>query len=238
MTTVEDGPGAGVYVVGQAASNHWTVRKGINGGTTWTTVDDFVMDPNGLTFAEAVTSDTAGNLYVAGEASKRTLVGMTKQKQPIYSYSYAWIVRKSIDGGSSWFTDADLPTADFVNEAFNMGSDAAGNVYAVSPGSDALGSHSIIRSNTGGSWQTVDDFQLSPGQHAYGYGFAAAPDGTLYAAGCAADASGTYHGFVRALAPMATTATTFAMFSSESVVGAGHDGLELDFAEDDILVSR
>jgi hypothetical protein len=228
MTTVDSGQAAGVYVVGQGCastgtSNHWIVRKGTNGGTTWTTVDDFVVDPSGLTIAQAVTSDIAGNLYVAGEAMKRTLVGMTKQKQPIYSFSYEWLVRKSIDGGASWFTDASIGTAGVTNEAFNMGCDASGNVYAVSAHDNAA----IIRSNAGGGWHTVDVFQLAPGKEAHGYGFAVAPDGSLYASGYAFDAAGTVHAFVRSTSA-STPVSAANTFSSEEISASAEERLKFD----------
>jgi hypothetical protein len=46
------------------------------------------------------------------------------------------------------------------------------------------------------TWQTVDDFQLAPGQDAANYGLAFDPHGTLFASGLAMDSAGLGHGLV------------------------------------------
>ena len=163
-----------------------------------------------------MTGDSAGNLYVGGEAVQRTQIGLTKQKTPIYAYTSQWIVRKSSDGGLSWTTDAAIAIPQIANQEFEMCSDLSGAIYAASTGYDASGiAHSIIRSNASGTWQTVDDFQFSVGADAHGYGLASAPDGTLHAAGYAFDAAGTCHGFVRANS--AAAVTSFSPFSIQPI---------------------
>lgn len=234
ITTVETGPGAGVYVVGttqpRAGSPSWIVRKSADAGATWSTVDNMQSSAGAL--AQAVTSDPSGNLYVGGELSTRTITGGTKQR-PIYTYASQWVMRKSTNGGTSWSQDASIPTGGISNQSFNMGSDAAGNVYAVSSriGSDGR-SHSMVRSNMGGSWQTVDDFQLAPGQETYGYGFAADPSGNLYAAGYGFDAAGLLHGFVRSMPAAPTPAAATFSFTSISTSDSGDDDALLDLAPD------
>ena len=177
---------------GGGTPEHWIVRKSTDGGATWNTIDDFQSDPATTSRAQGVTADAAGNIYVAGETSQRYVIS-TSKKGTTYGYTYQSVVRKSINGGASWVGDAQLSIGTFSSEVvgFGMGTDAAGQVYVVSPSCDASGvEHSIIRSNAGGAWQTVDDYQLASGIEAGGFGFAAGPDGTLYAAGYAPDSAG------------------------------------------------
>ena len=76
---------AGVYYDDAGLGpNHWVVRRSTDGGATWSTVDDYVSDPNSSsTQANAIAADAAGNVYVAG-----------------YDDIYGWIVRKGIGGGN------------------------------------------------------------------------------------------------------------------------------------------
>ena len=103
----------------------------------------------------------------------------------------------------------------------DMGADSAGNVYVVGNGpaaSGPAGDRSLVRSNLGGNWQTIDSFQLAEGKATFGYGFAADPAGNVYVVGYGTDAANGLHAFVRSMAAAPSTVT----FSSTSI------GLEAD----------
>jgi hypothetical protein len=219
VTAITSGPNAGVYVAGYS-SRHWLVRKSTDGGNTWALVDDFKYDPasNAPSGAFGLTADPAGNLYVVGRGQKGKVTGGTAKK-PTYTYTSHWLVRGSSNGGASWSLDDDYElssAANLVTQAYAAGTDAAGNVYAAGKATDATGTnHSIVRSNAGGSWATVDDYQAAAGKAAQAYGFAADSSGNLYVGGQAQDSAGSLHWFVRSAAGPAPAA-----FSTTAIVGS------------------
>jgi hypothetical protein len=110
------GDGAGnVYVVGwgwdSSNSEHWMVRKSANGGSSWSTVDDFRY---GATYniAEGLGTDLAGNVNVVGFGVDSSGV-------------YHDLVRSN--AGGSWTTVNDLPGGGTF-DAFAV--DPSGNLYA------------------------------------------------------------------------------------------------------------
>ena len=172
ITIIDNGPSAGIYVLGEVSSgdpSHRLVCKSTDGGESWSTVDDLPYNPVGPNGPSAVCHDQAGRVYVAGSVSGH------------------WTVRASANGGASWNTIDDYqlsPTSPqgVFDEASAIGADLLGDIYAVGTATDAAGlKHSIIRSNASGHWETVDDFQLEAGQDAVGRGFAVDSDGNLYA---------------------------------------------------------
>ena len=96
-----------LYVAGTvegAETNHWIVRRSVDGGATWSTVDDFA--PGGfLTRANAISVDSAGNVYVAGDAD---------YANP-YEVNY-WTVRKGI-GGTNFSTVDSVPSGSSFSTA-------------------------------------------------------------------------------------------------------------------------
>ena len=182
VTVISSGPSSGVYAVGSTPgsvlpSSIWLVRKSSDGGTTWSTVDSFAAPdnlgtPGEVDAALAVTADPAGNLYVAGESG-----GVMDSR------GFHWVVRKSLDGGTSWSTDDDFPQG---NRATAIGSDASGNIFVAGFAPDASGNqHAIVRSNVGGSWNTVDDYVSGNGPNPESYNYALTVDsaGNAYAGG-------------------------------------------------------
>jgi hypothetical protein len=175
-----------LYVPVQGAASYsgpgmWTVRQGTDGGTNWTTVDDYTFVGSGsYCYPNAVAADAAGNIFVAGGVS------YTNSTQ-------AWTVRKGI-GGTNWFTVDTFPPA---------GSGWAQAIFAhPTAGVFAVGKRSItlIRNNKqstsqdwivrrsvddGVTWATVDAFQLASGQDAEANGIGADANGCLYVVGFA-----------------------------------------------------
>jgi hypothetical protein len=147
-------PTAGVFAVGNAAvtvASHgrktttvqaWLVRRSLDGGTTWSTVDNF----RGSNFAQAtgVGADSHGNIYVVGRS--------------VNPFDY-WTVRKSSNGGDSW------TTVDSFGEgkAAAFGTNAAGDLFVVGVTYPAVGGFDwVVRKNPGGSgtWTTIDDYEF------------------------------------------------------------------------------
>jgi hypothetical protein len=223
---VPSGPAAGIYVVGGNWTSggsygilNWLVRRSTDGGHTWANVDSFYYNSQPLspdaTQPWAVTGDAAGNVYVAGYGDS-SLTGTH------------WIVRKSGTGSAgSWAVNDDFQlgaSARAVAKA--VGVDTAGNVYvsglAFDPSGNVSLSHDIVRTNVGGTWTTVDDYQ---GGSVYGnQGFAVDSGGNLYSAG-QAKINNVETWIVRSSPGPGSTAgvsatATAAVFSSVQVVTA------------------
>jgi hypothetical protein len=222
VTIVNSGASAGEYVVGKSGTN-WTVRKSVNGGSTWSTVDSFRYDTVGTasSYPKAVTSDVSGNVYVVGGGYTSVITGYAKNHTPIYSNSAShWLVRKSASGNSgSWSLNDDFPSpvGSFAEAA---GVDLAGNVYVAGDALDANGfDHAIVRTNIGGSWSTSDDFFSADGSADYSYrAFAVDPaTGTLYAGGTFSDYNTYDSGWLIRSAASPTALATTATFSSSPI---------------------
>lgn len=213
VTVIGSGANAGIYVAGQAqkvsgGQEDWVVRKSGNGGSTWSTVDDFEYGSGLHSEAEAVTADPAGNLYVVGWGVK-AISGSTD--------TYDWLVRKSADGGATWTINDDYHVSSNYAEAYAAGVDLAGNEYVVGQAEESSIWHSIVRTNTGGAWTTVDDFQLAAGKTSIGRAFTVDSSGNLYDGGDAVDGSNTAHWIIRSASGPAT-ASSAASVSSEAAV--------------------
>lgn len=132
------------------------MRRSLNGGATWTTLDSFAGSAVGLTTA------LDGTIYVAGRAQTGWLVRRSTDNgatwvnvdsvanaQPASSIvadasgrvvvagfssstPRAWLVRGSADGGATWVTtDLFLPSGATLAEAEAVASDAFGNLCVV-----------------------------------------------------------------------------------------------------------
>ncbi len=109
---------SGIYVVGYASnvnrgvsSSHWIVRKSINGGSTWTTVDDFQLAVDNDTQARCVAADANGNLLVAGSGNGK------------------WILRKSTSGTGPWTTVDVFQNGASATSPNAIASDIFGNIF-------------------------------------------------------------------------------------------------------------
>jgi hypothetical protein len=89
-------------------SNHWIVRKSVNGGASWTRDDDYVHGE-----ATAVCCDPAGTVYVAGESADGDAIVRT-------------------NAGGSWSTVDDYATGSPDWSAYYSAivTDPSGNHYA------------------------------------------------------------------------------------------------------------
>src|SRR5205823_866623 len=131
----------------------------------------------------ALVADHSGNVFVAGYGQKAVITGYDSRNKPIYTNVNHWLVRKSANGGASWSNDDDFQLTSLKNaSASAIGTDFAGNVYVAGvAGDDSAALHAIVRSNTGASWTTSDDyFGMASARY---QGFTTDSSGTLYALG-------------------------------------------------------
>jgi len=178
-----------VFVVGQAgdgASVHWFVEQSTNGGSTWTTSDDFqlvtTLGRSSLAL-DFMQDTTTGYLYVSGSG------GDTSNFQH-------GIVRRSTNGGTSWSTVEDdaTVTPTFANGIIRT---QLGELVYVG---NAFPNWIAKRSATGnlGSWLLEDTF-LPGGFTGSASAVSIFRDAAfnLYAPGLAQTSSGIGTGFVR-----------------------------------------
>ena len=86
------GTGGAVFASGYAkdvnGKNHGIIRRSLDGGNNWSTVDDYVKQADKDTLFQSIAA--AGSaLYVAGKGGTS-------------SGGSVWLVRRSVDGGQSW----------------------------------------------------------------------------------------------------------------------------------------
>ena len=224
VTVTTSGPNAGIYVAGEDAGR-WLVRKSSDNGSSWSTVDNFLYfaGAGDETLPFGMTADHSGNVYVVGIGDGAT--------------DAHWLVRKSMDGGRSWTIDDDFQFSTApgsFSRAWGIGTDLAGNVYVTGTGRGPSFPgifHALTRSNVGGKWTTVDDFQLVAGQGNQG-NFAVTTDtaGNLYTGGFAQPVpGGPFHWIVRS-APAPAPTLDFSML----VTIARHYNQPGTFADGDL----
>jgi hypothetical protein len=102
-----------LFVVGMI-SGKWTVQR-LEANGSWTTVDSAPL----AGWANSITCDTNGNLYVVGTRSGA-----------VSDYGYGWVIRKSARGGApgSWETVLDVSEG-YTSAARHIAVDAAGDVW-------------------------------------------------------------------------------------------------------------
>jgi hypothetical protein len=193
FTVVSFVPGAGLFVVGSLYSNSlntWLVRRSLDGGSTWATVDNYYLTAGHDSFARGVSSDAQGNIYVVGYAHDS-------------ADTAHWVVRESSNGGATWTTiDTFSYVAGKPAVGHAIGRDSLGQVAVAGVGQDLQGtSHWLVRRpSSTGAWVTVDDYQLAAGQNTDVRAVATDAAGNLLVSGDANDASGT-HWIVRRTNP-------------------------------------
>jgi hypothetical protein len=190
-------PTAGLFVVGDADGGgqkgnvgQWIVRRSLDQGATWGTVDAYQLDSTSDANAYGIGADASGNIYV---------VGYGGQKSGSSSILH-WIVRKSSNGGSSWSTVDNFITSSRQAIARGFEVDSSGNLFVIGNRVDSSNiGHWVVRKNPGGvgTWATVDDFQYVSGQPAAGHALVGDGSGNMFGAGNGRDAAGVQHWIVR-----------------------------------------
>jgi hypothetical protein len=148
-------PTAGVFVAGYTThsttskngsvttQSYWTVRRSLDGGATWATVDSAILGE-----AFGLGADASGNLYVVGAS-----------QGPTFGNGTHWLVRKSSDGGNSWTTVDNYNPGAYAVVAKAFTADLHGNLFVAGYVQQTSGAIQwLVRENPGGSgsWQTAD----------------------------------------------------------------------------------
>jgi hypothetical protein len=185
-----------VYVAGylntSSSTGAWTVRKSI-GGASFATVDSLPSN-GGIIGATAICVHPTLGMFVAGQADV-VIKGVTVR---------AWIVRRSTNGGATWSTvDTFYGTKGanyYFGRAYGVGADTRGNLYVAGalaiPYKGSSVWEWVVRKSTngGGSWSTVDTYQLGPSGESIANGFVTDSSGNLYVAGYATTSGSLYFG--------------------------------------------
>jgi hypothetical protein len=190
-----------VYVVGTAADasgvGHWLVRRGSDGGTTWSSVDD-------ISGARALGIGFVPN---AGLFAMGSISTVTSSKNKTTTTS-PWVVRRSFDGGATWTTvDVLQPPSGYTASGQGIAADAQGNLYVagrttilVTSGhaTTAMGQWIVRKSSDGGNtWATVDAFSYVPGKASVAFGIGNDPTRNVVVVGTGTDSAGYQHWLVR-----------------------------------------
>ncbi len=169
--------------------NHWIVRKSIDNGVTWITIDDFQLasgngpaSPNKITFIN-------GTLYALGMAYNSS--GYPR-----------WIVRSSVNNGVTWNTIDDWSLSGGLGNisAADIIVDSANNIYVAGSAADgSLVSHAIVRKSTNGgsSWSVITNYQLAVGKSSTNTGMSIDSNGSLYTVGQGVDSANSRFWLVR-----------------------------------------
>jgi len=189
-------PKGGVFVVGNSSFtsgkysyNGWTVRRSLNGGTTWNTVDTFQFGNTSV--ARGIGMDAQGNLYVVGNAFE-TIKGRTASH---------WITRRSSNGGAgSWVTVDDFqPAPGGAAVAHGFAADSFGNLYVAGLGNNTGSAQWWVRKSASatGAWTTVDTFQYAPDFDTVAQAIIADAAGHVFVGGYGNDANDVPHWLIR-----------------------------------------
>jgi hypothetical protein len=119
-----------LYVLGTGVASggpvHWLARKSVDGGATWSVVDDYLYQGNNAS-PNAVGLDAYGNVYGVGTGANH------------------WLVRGSNPSGTAWITVDDFQySANQGAVGFGFGASPAGNVFTIGLGSG----HWVVREAT------------------------------------------------------------------------------------------
>ncbi|MCX6925833.1 MAG: sialidase family protein [Verrucomicrobia bacterium] len=216
---VEDAAGrvfVGGYFSDTANRDHYLVRRSLNGGTTWATVDD-VVGPYALgDFATGMAVTPAGVFSIGRIAS-------------------VWTVRRSTDAGKTWKTvDTYQSVAGRTYLSYSQGiaADANGNLYVTGqaqfPPNNTAQSRWITRKSAdgGATWRTVDDVLI--GTNPYGKAATVDAFGRVFVAGYYATVGGsttTNHWVTRVSSDGGVTWATSEDYINGIVFAAASDGV-------------
>jgi hypothetical protein len=215
---VAEGPGGALFVAGygfeQNDTRHWLVRRSVNGGDSWSTVDDLVFAGGTRSEARFVFGGT-GAILATGLANDGT--------------AHRWLVRRSSDGTS--FSQADDFRLAAGRDAVPNWAVSSGRTHYVSGNAvDAAGlSHWIVRrsADDGATWTTVDDLMPQAGQAASVSSLGLDKDGNVYALGSIGP-TGSGRWAVRRSTNGGTTWQGFDDWGGLTDEGAGASGLAQD----------
>lgn len=125
-----------IYVAGFGTSGtvrSWIVRMSTNGGSTWSVVDTFNLVAGKNSQANGLITNASGHILVVGQSTDAT------------NFNH-WMVRRSINGGSTWLTvDNFQNTASKNSMANGLAIDGNGEFIVTGSGADATSSRFVTR---------------------------------------------------------------------------------------------
>jgi hypothetical protein len=172
------------------ANGQWITRRSLDAGVTWETVDIFkhgTWNGSRKPFPNSISIDSAGNLYVAGVATKTTTT-VVKNKTTHY-YAYYWLVRRIAGAATAENAESEAEKATF--DLF----DTAKGGYSWPQGVACIGTNVFIagtsgdrwqvRKHTGGgaAWDLVDDWRLDAAYPSQVRGITVDHSGHVYVVG-------------------------------------------------------
>ncbi len=138
-----------------STESRWQVRRSADAGSTWTTVDDFSIEVGQSSSPSEAIIDKNGHIYIVGGGRLGNF--------------YAWAIRKSTDGGTTWVSVGGNFQQDPNGHAYANGVIAhgpSGAILVSGYSTDAAGGrYAIVRRtlNGGTTWTTVDSTSASNG---------------------------------------------------------------------------
>lgn len=184
-------------------SGLWTVRRSVNSGGTWATVDSY------STAASAVTGLTTGlgnSIYASGRIATTTYVtNQTVIKKKVVTTVtpttvYGLLVRRSTNGGASW-VNVDFATNMQPSACNCLAADAFGRVFAVGFSIDTPNIWLVRGSANGGStWVPTDSFLPAGETRAQAMAVAIDAPGNVCVTGETGTTASTYAAPIRRLA--------------------------------------
>jgi hypothetical protein len=153
----------------------WVTRQSTDGGANWTIVDNFTL--GGEMQPWSVTTDAAGNVYVAGYGTATSAGNL------------AWLVRKGTPtaGGMTWTTVDQFVTSGTLSKALGVVSHPTAGIFVIGLGQVTQKSVSasvwIVRrsQDDGATWTTVDTYE--PSSEGRGVALGVDGAGNLYGLG-------------------------------------------------------
>jgi hypothetical protein len=176
-----------IFAVGEASIGgrpNWVVRRSLDNGITWSTVDIFQTNGDEDSGARAVAGDRNGVVYVVGHA------GNTR----------AWTVRKSADNGNTWTTvDSYRPVAGEVSGANSLAVSRLGHIVVVGSASNGLAHSALARESRdfGATWITIENFQSQANKASVLYHVLSDGFSNYHFTGMGTDLSGESHMLIR-----------------------------------------
>lgn len=137
--------GGNIYVAGWVTTTgsnaKWIVRKTTDGGTNWSIVDSYQPAPYGTGGTVAakpvgIVVDLEGKITVAGSLSDS--LGYS------YYHNYA-VVRRSHDGGATWFFNDYVQSTTQTIVPYSLGMDSTGSLFQVGYTTTVYGLEWLIR---------------------------------------------------------------------------------------------
>jgi hypothetical protein len=171
------------------------LRKSVDGGHTWTALDDYLA-------ANTTVTEFRG-LYVTPDGGRIVSSGCNWDANS----QCVGFVRYSSNGGASWI-NSNVPALPGPSELWQVDGDSAGNLYVtgLDQGQGPISSWVILKSvDQGVNWTVVNNYQYAAGHLAKSRDLYVAKNGEIFAVGFAKDSNDVYHWVTRRSSDQGTT---------------------------------